>query len=107
MGYSNDQTQIRAGLINYIGALLKASQFEDRAARQNVAAILVEETIKIAQDDNKVIDLYVIKPMIKGIVFTLQQRIQELSNLPKDQSQQTIEEYKDIIKTFEKLLNVL
>lgn len=106
--YSNDQIQIRAGMVNYIGALLEASSYEGKEAKQNVVAVMIEESMKLAQDENKVLDLYVLKPMIKGMVFTLQQRIQELSKLPKNQQLETsIDEYKNIINTFEKLLKVL
>jgi hypothetical protein len=106
--YSNDQTQIRAGLVNYLGALLKSSNFEGKAGKQEVVAIFIEEAMKLAQDENKILDMYVMKPMIKGMVFMLQQRIQELSKLPKNQqSESLMNDYKTVISTFEKLLNML
>jgi hypothetical protein len=109
MSYSNDQTQIRAGLVNYIGSLLKTSHYEGKVGRQNVAAILVEEAIKLSQDENNVVDLYVAKPMISGIVYVLNQRINELSNskLPKNQVSTVIEEYKKMVDTFNNLLKTL
>lgn len=83
MSYSNDQTQIRSGLVNYIGALVNSSPFEDRAARQNVASILTEEAIKIAQDKDGIIDLYTIKPLLRGCSLIFRQRCSELGKLPQ------------------------
>jgi hypothetical protein len=106
--YSNDQTQIRAGMVNYIGALIKSSSFEGRAAKQSVVAVLIEEALKLAKSEDQTVDLYVLKPMIRGMVFTLNQRVKELSKLPKNQeSDSLINEYKTIISTFDKLLDVL
>jgi len=104
--YSNDQTQIRAGLTNYIGALLKASKFKGKVAKQNVVAILAEETLKFSQDKDKIIDLYVAKPIIKSTIFLLNQRIQLLQNIPKNkQKEDVIINYKNIISSLEELIN--
>jgi len=104
--YSNDQTQIRAGLINYIGALLKASKFKGKAAKQNVVAILTEETLKFTQDKDKIIDLYVAKPIIKSTIFLLNQRIQLLKDIPKNQQKENVLiNYKNVINTLEELIN--
>lgn len=106
--YSNDQTQIRAGMVNYIGALINSSPFEGRAAKQNVVAVMTEEILKLAKGEDQTVDLYVLKPMIKGMVFIINQRVNELSKLPKTQETLScIEEYKTVISTFEKLLKVL
>jgi hypothetical protein len=108
LAYSNDQTQIRAGFVSYIGTLLKSSIYKGKAAKQNVASILVEETLKIAQDDEKVIDLYVIKPMIKGIIFVFNQRIMILSKLPKSvkiEEQKKI--YQSVITSLENLVSMV
>lgn len=106
--YSNDPTQIRQGFVNYIGALLKSSTHPGKAAPQNVVATLIEEAIKLSQDENKVIDLYIMKPMIKGMIFILNQRIAELQKLPdKKASEPVITEYKNTLNTLEKLLSVI
>lgn len=84
--YSKDSTQIRQGLVNYIGALLSASHFEPRAAKHDVAAMLVEETLGLSQEEvNAPYDLYVLKPLLRGTVATLEQRMNELAKLPRTQ----------------------
>ena len=105
MSYSNDQTQIRAGLVNYLGALVKSSPFQDKAAKQNVASILVEETLKLAQDDEGLLDLYVLKPMLKGMVFILNQRRIELQKLPKTIAiSEQIEKYNIVISSLNEII---
>jgi hypothetical protein len=86
MAYSNDQTQIRAGLVNYIGALLKSSPFLERAACQNIVSILSEEALRISSDKDGVVDLYIAKPVIRSLIFILNQRCAEMGKLPKSPS---------------------
>lgn len=105
MSYSNDQVQIRQGLVNYIGALLKASPFSGKAARQGVASILIEESLKIAQDDEGLIDLYVAKPLLRATVHTLKQRCVELSKLPAPEAKKKIQDYEVAIRELEILIN--
>lgn len=101
--YSNDEKQIRAGLVNFIGSLLKASKETSnssyRAQQQNVASILTEETIKLSQDNDGLIDLYIVKPLIRGVSFVYGQRIKELKKLPQEaQVKEKIEFYESLIK---------
>ncbi|PTY92986.1 hypothetical protein [Heyndrickxia sporothermodurans] len=104
MSYSNDQVQIRQGLVSYIGALIKSSSFEGKAARQNAASILIEEALKLAQNDNE-LDFYVLKPLLRGNVFALNHRINELSKLPASpEVKNTIENYKSIVAHLEQLV---
>lgn len=108
MLYSNDLTQIRAGLVNYIGAMLQAVKYEDRAKKQVVSSILIEEAMTLSQDTDGVFDLFVLKPMIRGTVLMLNQRVAELSKLPKnEQVTAQIAEYRNAISIFEKLIAVL
>ena len=48
--YSNDTTQIEQGLTNYIGALLKASPYDNKAARQDINAMLLKQSLNLAKD---------------------------------------------------------
>lgn len=107
--YSNDQIQIRQGLVSYIGAIIKSSPFEGRAARHNAAAILTEEAMKLAQNqENDELDFYVLKPLIRGNIHLLKRRLQELSKLPATQEvRKTIYDYQEVIKVLEKLISSL
>jgi hypothetical protein len=106
--YSNDQIQIRAGLVNYIGALAKSSPFKGKAAKQSVTSVLIEETLKLAQDENGVCDMYILKPMLKGTAFFLKQRVSELSKLPKSEAIETqVNSYKSTIEALENLVSMV
>lgn len=108
MAYSNDQNEIRSGLVNYIGALLKSSNYKDNVGKQTVASILTEETLKLAQNEEGIFNLYVLKPMIRGVIIIFKQRIVELSKLPKsEQISSKIEEYQHIISSLEELVNMI
>jgi Mor family transcriptional regulator len=81
MAYSNDQIEIRAGLVNYIGAMLKASPYEnDRAKKHNVVSILLEEAMKLSKDSNGEFDIYVCKPIFRLVSGIAKQRSDLMSN---------------------------
>ena len=107
--YSNDLTQIRAGLVNYIGAALTAAPFEGKAARQMIVSILTEEALKLSQDkDGEPFDLYVIKPIIRSNILIFRQRIAELNKLPSSKDvQEAISSYTHVIQELEQLLSKL
>lgn len=103
--YSNDEVQIRQGLVSYIGAIIKSSSLEGKAARQSAAAILIEEAIKLAQEDDNSLNLYVLKPLFRGNLFVLNQRYAELSKMPMTpEVRKALEEYKSAINFLEKLI---
>lgn len=84
MSYSNDQTQIRAGLVNYIGAMLSASIYDnDQAKKHNVVAILEEEAAKLCKDNDGHFDMYASKPVLRLVAGIAKQRVNLLSDLPK------------------------
>lgn len=84
MAYSNDQTQIRAGLVNYIGALLSASKFEnEKATRHTVVALLLEEAMKLCKDNDGYFDMYVCKPALRMTSSIARQRVNLMDSLPK------------------------
>lgn len=93
--YSNDYNQIRAGLTNYIGSMIKACPYEGmKASRQYVAATLIEEAMKIIEGDNNTPDMYVAKPLLRANVLLIKKRITELSKLPQvAQVKEKIQEY--------------
>lgn len=109
--YSNDLTQIRTGLVNYIGAMLKATKLEGKAANQTVAAALIEEALKLTQVESSVCDLYVAKPILRANVFLLNQRCNELKKLMntfdgevKIAMATKIKRYEEIILEYETML---
>ncbi len=102
--YSTDITQIRQGLVSYIGAILKASSLEGRAARQDTAAVLVEESLKLAQEEDKTLDIFVLKPILRATSLVLKQRCSELSSLPGKETSTKSNEYQRIAKELDKLV---
>lgn len=109
--YSNDTTQIRAGMVNFIGALLNASKIPPKGARQDVSAILIEEALKLAKDETNVYDFYVLKPLLRANKFIFENHIRQIDEdaktLPKDIREQLIlrkEMYKQVVDTMDFLL---
>ena len=98
--YSNDQQQIRAGLVNYIGAMLTASKFEnDKAKKHSVVAILLEEAMHICKDENGEFDMFACKPIFRLVEGIAKQRLALLSALPKtEEVSKQIEVYKFMTK---------
>lgn len=112
--YSNDSTQIRAGMVNFIGALLNASKLPPKGAKQDVSAILIEEALKLSKDENGVYDLYVLKPLLRANKFIFENHIREIDNdakgLPKELRDQLVQKramYKQIIDIMDIILSAL
>ena len=82
MNYDNDDnqkmTEIRAGLVQYIGAMLDNTIYKDSAAKQIVCASLLEEAINVCTsvDENNVtkINLFAAKPILRAAIIILKQR---------------------------------
>lgn len=99
--YSNDYKQIRNGLVNYVGSLLKACPFDgEKASRQFVAATLIEEAMNLMKDDNT-FDMYISKPLLRGNVVILENRKNTLKELPQTSN------VKETIKTYENNIEFL
>lgn len=106
MAYSNDLEQMRAGLINYIGAIQSVVPFEGRAKNQIVASILVDEVLNVAKTkaDNPYCDPYVLVPMFKGIIGVLKQQQQVLMKIPVAANRERVMQYEAMIGEFERLI---
>lgn len=82
MNYDSDDnqkmTEIRAGLVQYIGAMLDNTIYKDNAAKQIVCASLLEEAINVCTitDENNVtkINLFAAKPILRAAIIILKQR---------------------------------
>lgn len=112
--YSNDSTQIRAGMVNFIGALINASKLPPKGAKQDVSAILIEESLKLAKDEKGIYDLYVLKPLLRANKIIFENHIREIDNdskhLPKEIKEQFIlkrQMYKQIVDSMDYLLSAL
>lgn len=105
--HSNDYTQIRAGLVNYVGSMMKACPYEGmKATRQYVAASLIEEAMTIIEGEEKTPDMYVAKPLLRANLILIKKRIAELSKLTQvAQVKEKIAEYNTYAKFLEEIIN--
>lgn len=107
MSYSNDQTQIKSGLINYIGAMLKSSKFEnEKATRHSVVAILLGEAMKLCKDDQGMYDIYVSKPALRLTSSIAKQRANLMKDLPQTKEiASQLNDYKQISQALDKIID--
>ena len=106
----NQLEQTRAGLVNFIGALISVSPFEEKNARHDVSAILIEEALKLSQEKDSY-DLFVLKPLLRGLLVVLNNRLEKYENtndkIPENllqQLQDTREKYRNCIFVINQLL---
>lgn len=114
MAYSNDTTQIKQGMVNYVGALIKASKFPPKGARQDVSAMLIEEALKLARTEDGQYDMYVLKPLLRAVETVSQNRMNALydqvSHLPKEvkkEAEKTLEDYQLLHSASKRLLSTV
>ena len=70
---------MKNGLVNYVGAMLKAANFEsEKAGRQFVAAALIEEAMNLMHDEDKTINMFVSKPLFRATSILLRERAKEM-----------------------------
>lgn len=106
--YSNDSVQIKQGLTNYIGAMiqaLKSNGKSGRAVKQDVAATLIEEAMKLATDDEQIYDIYVLKPLLRGNILLLLQRVQELKKLDDPSAQTASDHYLKVVQQLKDIVD--
>lgn len=106
MSYSNDLVQIRAGLVNYIGAMLSASKYEDDYVKKHeTVAIISEEMSKICKDDSDDYEMYVCKPLLRLVSNIAKNRfriLDELGNTNNIADKKNI--YKNIFENIDKIV---
>lgn len=79
--YSSDLSQIRSGLVNYIGAMLAAAPQVDNKEKQHVvAAIMLEEILNIIKDGDSY-NMFAAKPLLRATSKILSSRSSELEKL--------------------------
>ena len=106
MSYSNDLATIRAGLVNYIGAMLSASEYEDDYIKKHkTVAILSEEMSKICKDNYNDYEMYVCKPVLRLVSNIAKNRfkiLDELGNANNIIDKKNI--YKNIFENIDKIV---
>ena len=104
--YSNDFTQIRMGLVNYVGASINAVNLPtDKAKRQAVSAMLVEEAINLSTNENGEIDLYTVKPIYRATSNLYKIRLQSLKKMPQtEQVKEALSKAELLIAELDKLI---
>ena len=104
---SNDMQSVRNALTNFIGALALAIPLEPRFVKQEIAAVLMEEVLKLSQDENGVYELFTLKPLFRAQIAILKQRVSELQTLPAAVAKDQISRYEEMISEYERLVNGL
>lgn len=98
--------QLRGGLVNFIGTLISQSGFTGETARHSVVSTLTEESLKLTQNEEGVVNLYCAKPILRATVFILSQRIKMLEPLARDQNVNIkIKAYKNIVNELNSLID--
>lgn len=103
----NEVRNIRNAITNFIGALAVSMPFEPRVSKQEIAAILLEEVLRLAQDENGVYDLFILKPLLRSQVAVLRQRNSELAKLSVAVAKEQIAMNDKIIAEFSRLIESL
>lgn len=105
--YSNDQAQIRAGLVNYIGAMLKSSKFDnEKAVRHSVVAILLEEAAMLCKDNEGTFDVFISKPILRLTSGIAKQRYNVLSSTENKTPEMILlmEKYNTIVEFLDEII---
>lgn len=105
--YSNDFTQIRTGLVNYIGAAAKSININNpKGQKQEIVRMLCEEALNLAKDES--LDMYIIKPFfqtMKNIMLIRIQEIEQYNDLRhKKAFQDMADQYRSAISFLDNLL---
>lgn len=75
-----DMTKVRSGIVQFIGAMLQHCGYKGAPARQIIAAVLVEEAIKVTTVNDKV-ELYSAKPILRAAITVLETRKKEYEDI--------------------------
>lgn len=102
---------IKQELLQYIARLVEThplqSNEDPRAVRHDVAALLVEQALDLADEEGNY-NLFIVKPLLKGALIVIKDRIKVIEN--QEQNSALIElreKYLQTTNTLEKILAVL
>lgn len=107
MSYSNDYGEIRKGFVNYIGAAFQSIDGLDEVKKQQITAMLIEEAINLNKDKDGNLDLYGLKPLLKGCKYLCEKRLLALEpykNKTMELRKQYID-YSDLLKLVNHLID--
>ena len=104
MPYSNDYTQIKNGLVNYIGAAIQALPIPSAKEKSHyLVGELVTQVVTLAKMDNGFVDLYIYKPVIRSLVYVLELEIEKFkADLPY--TKPAITSYQQIVDSLHQIL---
>ena len=88
----NKSAQIRQGLLQFVASLMENLEGNPQAVAQLITASLLEEAMKISTKDNKNVDFFVAKPILKASSNLINLRGQELKEQSKVESDTMIKE---------------
>ena len=104
---NGDVQNIHNSITNFIGALAVSMPLDPRVSKQEIAAVLLEETLRLAQDEDGVYDLFVLKPLLRAQVAVLRQRNSELAKLSITPAKEQIAMNEKIIAEYSRLIESL
>lgn len=106
-----DNPMIKQELLQYVACLIEnhplQSHEEPRAVRHDVAALLVQQALDLAEDDKRY-DLFIAKPILRAAVILIKDRIKVIENQEQNKALIDLrEKYLQTINTLEKILVIL
>ena len=100
---NKDQQAIKQSLTNFVGAIVDSSERQDIEARHEAAATLLEEVLKLSEEQGGSRELYVLKPLFRATINVLLERKKELSELQMSGAQDAVKEIDKIVEYLKKL----
>lgn len=101
----NNFDEIRNGLTNYIFSCLQALPYEGKEAKHFLVSILSEEALNISRDEDKQIEMFAIKPILRACKVIFTERIKCLKEIESSEIvKEQISEYEKLISTLTELI---
>lgn len=98
-------------LLQYVACLIEnhplQSHEEPRAARHDVAALLVQQALDLSEEDGRY-DLFIAKPILRATLVIIKDRIKAIDGQEQTKALAELrEKYLQTITTLEKILSIL
>ena len=74
---TNKAAYIRQGLTQYVGALAQSIEGDPKEKLQLITAALTEEALGLCMDDEKKLDFFTAKPILRAAGYILSKRAKE------------------------------
>ena len=73
---NTNQLQIRNAFVNFIGAMINSSNFDnEQATKHSIVACLLKEIIPICKDNEEHYNMFIIKPLLRVLIDIFNDRI--------------------------------